>query len=600
MVKSYAISCQRLCNWLIRWVQLRTTSIRIRALSELKLKSRLPMSKLLFFPMSMPDETLQSRITRYHFLSGNKTEAETFRDLFDAAPFPLTIIPKQLEALADRLPGDKESNISELLAVNTVFPAYRPFLGLSKVALEGPKKCSVFEVARIPRREGASHARAKICISCNQQDLIEHGYAYWHRAHHLPGVAICWRHGEPLLHSCPSCSHPFYRKNKLLQNLTEGRVCGWNSLSVNIATLVSKEEREYAEFANDILQSNLPSVDWDILAACYRRQAKKRGFNHGGLIGTAKLFDSIQAMYGDEVLSRIDRAYAAGKRFQWIRLSTTRGQIDMPLARHLLICHHLFDSACSFEKCLMEESLLARAPKIFPSSKVKQVPPSKKQQHRDKIQMLIGARPDVGLEYLWSHAYQATRWLTENDKAWLLAKLFADQKPADASKSASDPRDEKYAALILDGVDGIYRITQRQRRANIGNLLGLLPTRVRMAPAQRRERYPIVSQQLELHLESLWHFRLRRAIWVVAEMARLKQPTTNTSVTLLSSLPTKAWHAIVNFFEWDLEKMTAERVDAEALLKATGVSRQWEGPPGYSLPMGGDAYLKMIAQTPRS
>ncbi len=80
--------------------------------------------------MSMPDETLQSRITRYHFLSGNKTEAETFRDLFDAAPFPLTIIPKQLEALADRLPGDKESNISELLAVNTVFPAYRPFLGM--------------------------------------------------------------------------------------------------------------------------------------------------------------------------------------------------------------------------------------------------------------------------------------------------------------------------------------------------------------------------------------------------------------------------------------------------------------------------------------
>ena len=80
-------------------MQLRTTSIRIRALSELKLKSRLPMSKLLFFPMSMPDETLQSRITRYHFLSGNKTEAETFRDLFDAAPFPLTIIPKQLGKL---------------------------------------------------------------------------------------------------------------------------------------------------------------------------------------------------------------------------------------------------------------------------------------------------------------------------------------------------------------------------------------------------------------------------------------------------------------------------------------------------------------------
>lgn len=600
MVKSDAISGQHLCNWLTRWVQLRTTGIRIRVLFELKLKSRLLMSKLLFFPMSMPDETLQSRITRYHFLSGNKTEAETFRDLFDTAPFPLTIIPKQLETLADRLPGEKESNLSELLAVNTVFPAYRPFLGLSKATLKGPKDSSVFEVVRVPRREGASHTRAKICSSCIQQDLIEFGYAYWHRAHHLPGITACWRHGESLVHSCPTCSHPFYRKNKLLPNLTEGCVCGWNPFGANTATLVTEVEKQYAVFANDILQRDLPSVDWEVLAACYRRQAKKRGFNHGELIGTAKLFDSMHAKYGDELLSRIDRAYAAGKRFQWIRLSTTRGQIDMPLARHFLVCHHLFNSADKFAKCLAEESLFARVSKTSPPSKTKPSPPSKKKQHQDKIQTLIEARADVGLEYLWGHAYQAMRWLTENDKPWLLAKLSADQKPAEVCEPASDPRDEKYAALILGGTDGIYRVTQKQKRANIGNMLGLLPTRIRMTPAQRKERYPLVSQQLELHFESLWHFRLRRVIWVVAEMARLKLPPKITSVTLLSSLPTQAWRAIVNFFEWDLEKMTAEGVDAEALLKAAGVSRQWGGPPGYNLPMGGNAYLEMIAQAQRS
>lgn len=56
----------------------------------------------------------------------------------------------------------------------------------------------------------------------------------------------------------------------------------------------------------------------------------------------------------------------------------------------------------------------------------------------------------------------------------------------------------------------------------------------------------------------------------------------------------------MNFFEWDLEKMTVEGVDAEALLKEAGVSRQWEGPPGYNLPMGSNAYLEMIAQAQRS
>ncbi len=85
-----------------------------------------------FFPISMPDETLLSRITRYHFLSGNKTEAETFRDLFGVAPFQLSIIPKQLENLASRLPGVKENNLAELLAVNTYVSCIQAFYRVIK------------------------------------------------------------------------------------------------------------------------------------------------------------------------------------------------------------------------------------------------------------------------------------------------------------------------------------------------------------------------------------------------------------------------------------------------------------------------------------
>ncbi len=550
--------------------------------------------------MSMPDETLHSRITRYHYLSGNKTEAETFQDLFDTAPFSLSIIPKQLEALASRLPGEQERNLTELLSINTLFPAYRPFLGLSKDGASARSgDCTVSSVVRIPRREGASHTRAKICPTCIRQDLIEFGYAYWHRAHHLPGVTACWRHGESLLHSCVICSLPFFRPNKLLPNMAEGCVCGWNPLKLDVVKLASEEERQFAVFANDILQRNLPSVDWEILAECYRKQAKACGFVHGGFVGTAKLFDSIQAKYGDEVLSRIDRAYAAGKRFQWLRLSTTRGQIDMPLARHFLICNHLFDSCDRFEKKLARESSLFSMRKASKQPKAKPSPQGKKNLHRDKVRLLFEARPEIGLEYLWTHAYQATLWLTENDKSWLLAKLSAGEKPEkvkDPLRELRDPRDEKYAALIQSRIDDVYRITQKQVRVNISNMLDLLPTRVRLTPAQRNVRYPLVAQQLELHSESLWHFRLRRAIWVVSEMARLKLTTKSTSVVLLSSLPTKAWQAIVNFFEWDLEKIIAEGVDAEALLKSAGVSRQWEGPPGHNRPMGGNAYLEMLAQ----
>lgn len=558
------------------------------------------MSELLFFPMSMPNETLHSRITRYHYLSGNKTEPETFRDLFDAAPFPLIILPKQIETLATRLPGEAESNLSELIETNTILPAYKPFLGISDTAVQGAGAGLLSQVVRVPRREGASQGKAKICLSCVQQDFMELGSAYWHRSHQLPGVTACWRHGDALIHCCSNCSHPFYRANKLLPDLTGQCICGWSPLSAPAELLVSEHERHYAIFAHEILQRNLPFVNWSVLAACYRRQGRKRGFAHGELMGTAKLADSIQSKYGDEVLSRIDKAYAAGKRHQWIRFTTTRGQIDMPLARHLLIAQHLFGDADGFEKCLAKEMMLAGVHKLAPHTKTRRLPPSKNHQFRQKIEMLMETRSDIGMEYLWANAYQATRWLAENDKSWLAAKLAAVEEPSDTVESSRDPRDERYAALIQSCIDELYLVKKSQKRANIGNILGLLPAAVRMTTAKRKEKFPLVSHQLELHFESLWHFRLRRAVWAVAEMARLGLPPNNSSARLLSTLPSQAWSAIVNFFEWELEKMTAEIVDVESLLKSTGVSRQWAGPPGYDMPMGGHAYLGINAQAPRS
>jgi len=41
-----------------------------------------------------------------------------------------------------------------------------------------------------------------------------------------------------------------------------------------------------------------------------------------------------------------------------------------------------------------------------------------------------------------------------------------------------------------------------------------------------------------------------------------------------------------------LEKLTSADVDLEELLKPTGVTQQWLGPPGYDIPMCGNAYLE--------
>lgn len=552
------------------------------------------MSDLLFFPMSMPDEMLHSRITRYHYLSGNRTEAETFRDLFGSSPFGVGMLPKQINHLAARLPGVTESNLSELISSNTIFPAYRPFLGLSEGMEQEPGGPQAHEVARVPRRESTIHGKARICLSCVQQDLLEVGYSYWHRSHHLPGVLACWRHGETLIHACPKCSLPFYRKLKFLPNLSEECLCGWSPLSATVGSRCSDIELKFATFAHEILQRNMPPICSKVLCSSFTRQCKKLGFNHGGLVSTAKLIASIRDKYSDEVLSKMDRAFEQGKLNTWIRFRVYKGQIDMPLSRHLIIAHHLFGSVEKFEILLSREAIILGAAKSgsLPNNKSKSGDSSRQDQYRQKIETLLALNPDIQMEHLWTNAFKATRWLKENDGKWLAAKLSAAKREPAAIEESCDPRDQLYADTIQAALEKMYSVTKHQQRVNLSNMLKILPVRVALAPAIRKQKFPLMSEVIERSLESVWHFRLRRLIWGMVEAIKLNLPLNTNSMFRASANPLRVIFPISSFFEWDLESFAKNGIDPEALLKSTGVSHKWEGPPGYHGPLGGHAYKR--------
>lgn len=550
------------------------------------------MSDLLFFPMTMPGEMLHCRITRYHFLSGNKTVGETFRDLFGSDVFSIGTLPKRLEVLAARLPGDAEANLEELISTNTTFPLYRPFLGIAQEGNDGATGLSFCRVARVPRREGSVHGKAKLCPSCVQQDLLELGYAYWHRSHHIPGVSVCWRHGDLLMHVCPECTHPFFRKLRLLPSLTEPCACGWSALSPAAAKKGSHLQQKFAEFAHELLQRNIQTMSSEALCSCYLRQCRKRGFIHGRFTGTSKLFDSIQSKYGDESLSEMDKAYGAGKRSQWLRFTSHRGQMDMPLARHLIIALHLFGTVDEFESALRQELILQSISGARSRSNLEKPKVGKKEQCRQKIETILAARTDVSLEYLWRKAYQATRWLNENDNTWLMAKLSGSKPESLKVEDVSDKRDSAFAAILKAKVEDLYLISKEQKRVNLANLQKLLPVRLPPSPSVRKSRFPLTVQQIELHLESVWHFRLRRLICAIADMTRLKLPLNTGGLNLVSTVPNPVFSVLVSFFEWDLDSFSRNGVDPEALLKSTGVLRDWQGPPGFDFLLGGNAYYR--------
>ncbi len=80
-------------------------------------------------------------------------------------------------------------------------------------------------------------------------------------------------------------------------------------------------EQKVALFAHDILQRNIPPIGSTVLSSCYVRQCKKRGFIFGKNAGIAKLFDSIQSAYGDELLAQIDPAMSNGSGSNQIKVS---------------------------------------------------------------------------------------------------------------------------------------------------------------------------------------------------------------------------------------------------------------------------------------
>jgi len=234
----------------------------------------------------------------------------------------------------------------------------------------------------------------------------------------------------------------------------------------------------------------------------------------------------------------------------------------MPLARHLLISLHLFGCAEKFEKCLAEESLLASSANPTVRLKEKTLPEHKKKAYREKISMLLEVKPGIGMDYLWVSAYQVTRWLNENDKDWLLSKITGNLMQKSSVEPVVNDEDEKYATILIEGVENLYRITQKQVRVNISNMLAILPRKVSRERATRKS-FPLLSAQLELHLESLWHFRLRRFIWTMSEIARLKLPPNNSSLRLLTTVPHVACQALINHFEWDLDSMVKDGIKVD-------------------------------------
>lgn len=559
-----------------------------------------------FFPESFPDETLWSRISRYHLLTGNTGEDTTFRELFGKRLALELIVPAAaIQALAPKLSGEVKDTTAMLVRENTLLPAFAPFLGNDgqSVEQEIPVGSHYDGLGRIPKRVvgeyGGSH---RFCPNCLREDIALHGTGFWHRCHQVPGVRACWKHGKSLISNCPICRRPVSRLKALLSLPWRPCPCGWAPADHATSEPASEAEKRYADFAHDLIEKNLAPIKASQLREGYITKLRKNGFAYGEKdIAPHALREALEAEYSTEFISDIDPAYANGLRQMWIRFVPVDGQLEMPIMRFIMLSMYLFKDVDDFA------GHMARTPvpptghcrgrtSVDDTSTTPEIDDKKLAEMRGKVQRLKAQHRNLTLDDFWKKAYRVAEWLYDNDKAWLMGALrhHTDAKilAVEAGDDNFKAEDMELAKRIDQGVDLLYEAAGKPKRVGAEAIRRIVGKKLRYTQASR-ERYPLAHGRIVRHCESYWHFSVRRFLFGVTEIRRLQETPVARNINKFGGLHPWATGVLIEHFQWDLEMMTSPSFDLKDEMGRLAISRQWAGPAGIGeISYGGRKYKK--------
>ncbi|WP_374554281.1 TniQ family protein [Aquitalea pelogenes] len=563
--------------------------------------------QLPFFPSSLPDETLLSRVSRYHLLSGNKTIPVTFDELFGKPPFPLEqIVPLGIEVLATKLPGEQRDELKKLLLENTLLPLFLPYLAPTRVSTNLTVDPSEV-VSHIPRRVVGMHGEAHLCLECVRDDQRAYGVPYWHRSHQIPGVSICWKHRTPLLDSCPVCGCPFLLSKKLLGIPWQPCRCAWQP---NVASLPSGQDsiaHEYALFAHDLLIGNLPPIPPQHLFTTYKERAIQLDFTRGSMVAVEQLQDAIIDHYGEPFIKEVDAAYASARRKNWLRLTSYQSALDTPITRHILLSLYLFGGVEQLSHQLrnggkkMKGEPSSELQGANGASKDTEISLQQKEFHRSKVLKAKQRRPTTTIQALWKQSFKSMSWLYDNDLTWLQKHVLQPQTATSTKTIGPAADDERFAAKV-DNFSRTYFANNSGKplRLTIGRLMGCIEKRLRTFYGDR-ERFPLTFERIDYHTESLWHFRARRILWAIDELQALGEMISTANIASVSGVSFHWVNDIVDYCEWHCETLALQSIDIPSFLLRSGIPHNWPGPQRPDLQInGGRRHISQVQMEPKS
>jgi hypothetical protein len=306
-----------------------------------------------------------------------------------------------------------------------------------------------------------------------------------------------------------------------------------------------------------------------------------------------KFTEDLIELFGDDFISKVDKAYANGRTSFWIRFSIVDGVMDMPVPRHILLGMRLFGTAAAFREAVLragEEEAVAILPM---KHRMLAQDIALRDQHRARIVKELKRHGRLQLEDLWRRALRATSWLVEHDRKWLDRTLSAEPQALCCDEKQGDDlsdKDKHYAAQIEARSRELLAKDGRPECVTIERLFTTLPISTSHYYLRKKE-LPLLAQQLALSRESTWCLRARRVLWAVGQMREMDMTQTWSAIPYISSVSYYAVKRILTITRWDLDALVRKDINIPAELARAGITLSWQGPGEVSAKnVGGRAY----------
>ncbi|MBM5573356.1 TnsD family Tn7-like transposition protein [Deefgea sp. CFH1-16] len=226
-----------------------------------------------------PDETLYSLIVRYHYLLGSQRWQDTIELLCNT---PATLLHRSFPSFLNKLNASlfPEPDISFVIDQLTIFPYFRPFLPervveqASAHLVAGHSMGGIKTLLGLVASQIGANTQLRFCPSCIDSDQNQHGQAYWHRMHQLPGVWVCSTHKNTLLEV----------DMKWLEKQRRRLVLPDNQELIDHSSLLPAELSQQellvhlAQLSTHILHTNLGVIPLQFWQQLYLQRAQELGF----------------------------------------------------------------------------------------------------------------------------------------------------------------------------------------------------------------------------------------------------------------------------------------------------------------------------------